>query len=79
MSAKPRTTRIQKVIDNLAASGESFVLIDVAHELNTTSQKISRELRGRKNCVCIERPTGKPCGENRVRYQFLKECGVKCI
>jgi hypothetical protein len=73
MSRKPTPTRIQKELDLLEASGKEFVVVDIAHRLNTTSNVLAAALRFRENAVCVSRPTGRSGGSNYSRYQFIKK------
>jgi hypothetical protein len=73
MSRKPTPTRIQKELDLLEESGKEFVVVDIAHRLNTTSNVLASALRFRENAVCVSRPTGRSGGSNYSRYQFIKK------
>jgi hypothetical protein len=73
MTRKPTPTRIQKELDLLEESGKEFVIVDVAHKLNSTSNVLAAAIRFRDPpFTCVSRPTGRSGGSNYSRYKFIK-------
>jgi hypothetical protein len=70
---KPSPRHIQKELDRLEATGEIFVLVDVAHRLNCTSSVLAFQLRQRENAKCLTPRNGKSGVGTYSQYKFIKK------
>lgn len=55
MTHKPSPRHIEKELDRLEKTGEVFLVVEVAHKLNTTPQRLAAAIRMRGNAVYLAR------------------------